>query len=199
MVESQRDLLLRAVHELRQRSLHAAPGTRLDLSADMNTILHELNIQADASGNVSQELLQEFSLPQDSPEAHSTDHEPTLVDLCEESVDFSKMPWVDTVTIGSPSLSSNMFNHGIGSSESSNTPEEQITVECLPGQGHLQDEFCTSQTNNEILPTQWTSTFNDQYFGYDMDMAVSNFMDLDGSRQPIWQDGEMKYSVSGLA
>lgn len=88
MVESQRDLLLRTVVELQQRS-NLQTGA---LPPDVNKVLQELNIRVDHSKDISD------SLPQDSPplqtyseaiaipETHSV--APQL-----DFADLEKFPW----------------------------------------------------------------------------------------------------------
>jgi hypothetical protein len=69
MVESQRDLLLKAVHELRQKSAACQQaGTNWDATSDINRVLRELGVHANHSEVVRGSIMEELVTPLPSSE-----------------------------------------------------------------------------------------------------------------------------------
>jgi hypothetical protein len=69
MVESQRDLLLKAVHELRQKSAACQQtGTNWDATSDINRVLRELGVHANHSEVVRESIMEELATPRPSSE-----------------------------------------------------------------------------------------------------------------------------------
>ncbi len=189
MVESQRDLLLRAVHELRRKSdAHSSDP------ADMNKVLQELNIQIGESGNISQTVLQDLTLPQSTTKDIGSSHR-TRDFLQLDPTDLEKLPWFNTTSI-TPSPTA-IVNAEVISEVISSRPIAGNAVETggLPETDYLQAVLNTYPLNDELLSGQWASNTNDPYLGYgcDMDLAVSNHMDIDGLQQQIRHDGSIEY------
>ena len=64
MVESQRDLLVKAIQELRQKSTACRPnGTNWDATTDINKTLQDLGVHADASDIVRESFMEELAAP----------------------------------------------------------------------------------------------------------------------------------------
>jgi len=183
MVESQRDLLLRAVHELRQRS---TSDTDTDTSLDMNKVLQELNIQLDDSDDITCSILQEMSLPQT---AASRDATGSGINSDLASLDFTTLdnfPWLDTTPTSNPEIDENNFVFGkiSGTKRPAQTKEEQVP-EAQPDNYDFEES---------ILCMQRASAGTDTYLDYNMSSAVlSDMADMAGLQQQIWQDVDMEF------
>ena len=185
MVESQRDLLLRAVHELQQRSnAHASDPL------DMNKVLQELNIQVGDSGKISYTTLQDLALPRTT--ANDMGDPPDNRDfLGFDLTDLERVPWINTPSMGTPLATTTVIAEVAPSSP---VPGNAVERGGLSETDYLRGECLnSSQFNDELLPAQWTSDANDPYLGYEMDSAGSNYMDMDGQQQQIWNDGSMDF------
>src|SRR5271170_1871793 len=101
MVESQRDLLLRAVQEMQQRN-----GGTSATPADINEILRELNTQNLIPNDHSSFLSRGVSIPQTPPSAPpNSELNPETPNF--ESKDLGKTSWVEMASAESPSPSTN--------------------------------------------------------------------------------------------
>jgi hypothetical protein len=97
MVESQRDLLLRTVHELQQRS-----NPQSNTSPDVNRVLQELNVRLGDSEDTYCSQLQDSSELQTSPGAITTsDNNSDVPGL--DSTALEKLPWVNITSMGTSS------------------------------------------------------------------------------------------------
>lgn len=86
MVESQRDLLLKAVQELRQKSAASQQtGTAWDATSDINRVLQELGVHVDHSEVVRESIMEELAGPrpssQDVNREESSQHIPSQLGL----------------------------------------------------------------------------------------------------------------------
>ena len=186
MVESQRDLLLRAVHELQRKS-----NTHPNDPADMNKVLQELNIQVDDSSNTSHTVLQDLVLPQSTTEDTGVCQE-TRAFLGFELTDHEKFPCYSTTSIQTSSppatVNAEVFSPGA-------TAVETVETGGSPETEYLQGVLNKYPLDDEMLSAQWASNTNDPYLGYgcDLDLAMANQMDIDGLQQQIGHDGSMEY------
>ena len=81
MVESQRDLLLKAVHELRQKiNACEQTGANWDAASDINRVLQELGVHNDHSEVVRETILEGLASPQLKPKDTSSKASPSLSD-----------------------------------------------------------------------------------------------------------------------
>ena len=185
MVESQRDLLLRTVVELQQRS-----NPQTGASPDVNKVLEELNMRIDESDDTSYSLLQDSSLLQTSLGAMTTpDHNSDAPRL--DFTECEMFPWMDVTSTGASS-----------SIKTAAYPEAS-TRNCIPGESqgarepgleYLPEElFGTYQFENNMPQGQWPLATDDPYLGYDANLAVPVFTGMDGVQHQSWQNSDMEF------
>ena len=185
MIESQRDLLLKAVHELQQRS-----NVDSEDPPNMNKVLQELNIGVENSSDISSSMLQGITTPQPTPKDirgfGKNRDDPGFV-----LTDLEKSPWFDVAPITTPSTITTAKTEAISSND---ITEQTPGIKGLPEPDQVSGgDPETIRLNNDMLPTQWDVIADDTYFDYDMDSAISSFIDMDGLQQQIWQDGDLEF------
>ena len=186
MVESQRDLLLRTVRELQQKS-NLQAGTL----PDVNTVLHELDIQVGDSEDTSCSLLQDSAgLQASSGTSPSPDH--NLDPPCLDFTDLESFPWLDLTSMDTSSTTTAAAAHPEADRRSNRQGDPQGTRD--PGLEYSQEEvFKTYPLDDNILPTQWASTIDDPYLGGDANLALSSFTDADEQQQQLWRNGDIEF------
>jgi hypothetical protein len=184
MVESQRDLLLRTVHELQQRS-----NPQSNTSPDVNRVLQELNVRLGDSEDTYCSQLQDSSELQTSPGAITTsDNNSDVPGL--DSTALEKLPWVNITSMGtsSPIIAANPE-----ADPKNYIPEKAMETGELVSEYLQEEPFDTYHFSDNILPTQWASASSDPYLGYGSNSVVGSFTDVDGLQQQMWQIDDMEF------
>ncbi len=184
MVESQRDLLLRAVHELRQRST-----ARVGDPPDMNEVLRELNIVADDSETLSPSASQDLNLPSTTQKV-SEDFTSNQDVVGFNLTDHQQPSSISTASMGTPPSTTTANVETNSSTSNLETAREmtwQSELDSLEG-----GPIDTSQFNDDVFPVQWNST--EQFFGYDnMASTELGLTEMDGLQEQMWQDCGMEF------
>lgn len=187
MVESQRDLLLKAVRELREKNLALQhSNTQWDASSDINRVLQELGVHADESGDVRDSIMEEIATPQSSSQ-----------DCSQDLQDFNPQtfPWLkDTGTEAPVALQLShpqvqgmnaAVNGGVLDADNPLTAPVYDTM--FDGSSHF---------DQNTFETQWASSSNDPYFGF-QDSSDFGFGNMETIQQQTWQNGNMPTDAMG--
>ena len=182
LVDSQRDLLLRAVQLLWQRSSSLRqPGSHSDTSTDIKLVLQELDTclrkfqEIPDSISIFQELHTPRTISDDTP---NSEDKPVGPDL----KIFERCPW-PKVPFADPDINPQFPR----------AAKRRDTAELSNSSFHMEGTPDGSYHRNNLLSRQWNLASNNTYLGYDVSTTFSSFGGIGELQQQIWQDGAMVF------